>query len=82
MRFMLLNIIENFQSLPEFLAVAQVAEATNMSPQFWWKQLRRRAIPHVRIGGAVRIRKSALAEWLETREVSATVGTGESRPGA
>ena len=56
--------------LPEFLSVPQTADTTNMSVGFWWKQIRLRQIPHVKIGSAVRIRKTALLDWLASREVA------------
>ena len=61
----------DLHNLPEYLSVNQVAEVTGMSEGYWWKQLRLRAIPHIKLGSAVRIRKSALTEWLAAREVAA-----------
>jgi excisionase family DNA binding protein len=69
----LTNSLPTLQQFPDFLAVSQVSEVTNMSAAFWWKQLRLRKIAHVKIGASVRIPKSELEAWLRTREVSATV---------
>jgi excisionase family DNA binding protein len=65
----------SFENLPEFLSVPQAAEVTNMSIGFWWKQVRQRRILHVKIGSAVRIRKSTFAEWLAAREIAVDSGT-------
>ena len=76
---MLTNSSRWFENLAEFLSVPQAAEVTNMSIGFWWKQVRLRKIPHVKIGSAVRIRKSALAEWLAAREMAVGSGTTDDQ---
>jgi excisionase family DNA binding protein len=53
----------------EYLPIPEVAALTRMSEAFWWKQLRLRKIPHVKLGAAVRIRRATLTEWMASREV-------------
>jgi excisionase family DNA binding protein len=54
---------------PEYLAIPQVAQLTNMSEAYWWKQIRLKRIPYTKFGTAVRVRKSSLDAWLSAREV-------------
>jgi excisionase family DNA binding protein len=53
---------------PEYLAIPQVAELTGMSEAFWWKQIRLKLIPYIKLGASVRIRKSSLESYLSMRE--------------
>jgi excisionase family DNA binding protein len=54
----------------EYLAVPEIAELTHISEAFWWKQLRLKKIPYVKLGAAVRVRRSSLDDWLLAREVA------------
>jgi len=54
----------------EFLSIARLAEETNMSEPFWRKAILNKRITYVKIGRAVRVRRSALERYLADREVA------------
>jgi excisionase family DNA binding protein len=61
------------QVIPEgdtALTVSQCALITGMSLAYWRTQVRLKNIDYLKIGRAVRIRKSALARFLADREVT------------
>jgi excisionase family DNA binding protein len=56
--------------LDEFLSIARLATETNMSEPFWRKAILQKRISYIKIGRAVRVRRSALERYLADREVS------------
>jgi excisionase family DNA binding protein len=56
--------------LDQFLSIARLAKETNMSEPFWRKAVLEKRIPYIKIGRAVRVRRSALERYLADREVA------------
>jgi excisionase family DNA binding protein len=53
----------------ELMTIAEVAEASRMSPSWWRQKIFRREINFLKLGRSVRIPKSTLDEILEKSKV-------------
>tara|TARA_Y100000593_G_C4292296_1_gene328883 strand:+ start:1143 stop:1382 length:240 start_codon:yes stop_codon:yes gene_type:complete len=57
----------------QLLSLSQAANYLKMSRSWLYHQVEVRAIPHIRLGSAIRFDLEALHQWLEQRNVSARV---------
>jgi excisionase family DNA binding protein len=53
----------------KLLTIEEVAERIRTSISWVYKKCRARFIPHIRIGGLVRVREKALDKWILDHEV-------------
>ena len=54
----------------ELLTVAEAAKEFGMTESFWRKQIFNKTVPVVKMGKSVRLRRSDLEKFIESREVA------------
>lgn len=53
----------------DFLSVDDLARETGVTKSFWRKQIRLKLIEHQRFGSLVRVRRTALNDFMDSRTV-------------
>ena len=64
----------------EVMTVSEVAEYLRVNPQTVYRKAKAGELPAVRIGRAIRFRRSELEAWLKNLRVSSTTGSKELTP--
>ena len=55
----------------EYLSIPDAATDTGLSQSFWRKAIRSKQIPYYKMGRLVKIARSDLEGWIESRRISA-----------
>ncbi len=54
----------------EFITVNELAEYLRVTPLWIYNRVRKKEIPHLKIGRILRFRRSTIEEWLKSKEVT------------
>ena len=60
--------MHNGNEMPTYLTVQEVAEVLRVSVTWVYQLVREGEIPHIRVGGAIRIDLGLFREWLKGKE--------------